>query len=283
MADKPKNELKSKEEKKSIHTGHRERVKERFRSGGLQSFSEHEVLELLLMYAIPQKDVNPLAHELIARFGGLSNVLDADESDLLRVPGVGRNAAVLLTMMPQLMRYYQISACGKKPMITNFEEARAYCAPLFLGAKEEHVYLVCLDQSGHVLHLTLLHRGTIDEVMLYPRAVVGAVIRHNAHAVLLAHNHPSGITEPSQADYDTTIKLVNTLEGIQVRLMDHLIYTDHSVYSMIRKSQFGDMETEVNFSYIVRSRNVPGTPGTLREEQNEWISLTADDLKTWNE
>ena len=266
------------EKKKSIHAGHRERIRERFRAGGLEPFSEHEVLELLLMYAIPQRDVNPLAHELIARFGGLSNVLDADESELLRVPGVGGNAAVLLTMMPQLMRRYQMSMLGAKPMITNYAEARAYCMPLFWGTHTEHAYLVCLAQSGRVLHLTLLHTGTIDEVTLYPRLVVETAIRHNAHAVLLAHNHPGGIAQPSQADYDTTRELVKTLSGIHIRLMDHLIFADDSAYSMIRASQFGDLAPDENFSYIVRSQNVPGIRGMLKEETDEWISLTAEDL-----
>lgn len=270
-----------KEEQKAIHAGHRERVRERFRTGGLQSFSEHEVLELLLMYAIAQRDVNPLAHELIARFGTLSNVLDADESELMRVPGVGRNAALLLTMMPQLMRRYQQSALGTKPVITNFEEARAYCAPLFWGAKDEHVYLICLDQSGRVLHPALLHTGTIDEVPLYPRLVVETAIRHHAHAVLLAHNHPGGIAEPSQADYDATVSLVSTLGGIQIRLMDHLIFSDERVYSMIRSSQFGSDHPDSNFSYVVRSRNVPGRRGTLKEENDEWICLTEEDLRTY--
>ena len=279
MADGQDERKDGKAAKKSIHAGHRERIRERFRVSGLESFSEHEVLELLLMYAIPQRDVNPLAHELIARFGTLSNVLDADESELMRVPGVGGNAAVLLTMMPQLMRRYQMSLRGAKPEITNFHEARAYCMPLFLGAKEEHAYLVCLDQSGRVLHLALLHTGTIDEVTLYPRLVVETALRHRAYAVLLAHNHPGGIAEPSQADYDTTVSLVRTLAGIQIRLMDHLIFADDQAYSMIRASQFVDLAADENFSYVVRSQNVPGRRGTLREEADEWIYLTAEDLR----
>ena len=146
------------EKEKSIHAGHRERIRNRLRNEGLASFSEHEVLELLLTYAIPRQDVNPMAHELIARFGRLSNVLEADESELLQVKGLGANAALLLTMMPQLMRYYQMNALGERPVIVNLSDAEAYCAPLFLGAHEEHIYLICLDQKGHVLHLSLLRR-----------------------------------------------------------------------------------------------------------------------------
>jgi len=132
-----------------------------------------------------------------------------------------------------------------------------------------------------VLHLALLQTGTIDEVPLYPRLVVETSIRHHAHAVLLAHNHPGGNADPSQADYDTTIRLVNTLSGIQIRLMDHLIFSDTGVYSMIRESRFTQAEAAQNFSYIVKSRNVPGRCGMLREEADEWISLNDQDFQTY--
>lgn len=250
----------------SIHAGHRARLRERFFREGLSSFSEHEVLELLLMYAIPQRDVNPLAHELIDTFGSFSGVLEADESELLRVNGMGKNAASLICLMPQLMRYYRRSAMGERPVILNLATARRYAGALFIGMHEEHVYMICLDQSGRVLHPALLHRGTIDEVNLYPREVVATALRHHAHAVLLAHNHPSGKAEPSQADYDTTNRLINALRVVEVRVVDHLIFAGDGVYSMTRNSQFpGQPEEDV--SYVMRSRAVPGQRGTLREEQ----------------
>ena len=131
---------------------------------GLSGFSEHEVLEFLLMFAIPQRDVNPLAHRLIDRFGSLSAVLESSPAELTRVDGVGENAAALLSLMPQLMGYYQHSAMGRKPVITNLAEARKYAGALFFGLHEERVYMICVDQSGRVLHPALMHRGTIDQV-----------------------------------------------------------------------------------------------------------------------
>jgi len=265
---------------KSVHAGHRERLRERLRKEGLSSFSEHEVLELLLTYAIPQRDVNPLAHELIARFGSLSNVLNADESELMRVSGVGSRAALLLSMMPQLMRYYQLNALGEKPVITNFAQAKAYCQPLFLGAREELAYMVCLSQSGRVLHLALMHTGTIDEITLYPRSIVETAIRHNAHSVVLAHNHPGGTAEPSQADQDTTRKLADVLKGINIHFVDHLIFAGESVYSMMRTDRTAKIGPDGNFSYVVRSSPAPGRNRPLKEEPYEWISLCAQDLSS---
>jgi len=264
------------EKDKSIHSGHRERIRRRFRNEGLSSFSEHEVLELLLTYAIPRQDVNPLAHELIARFGRLSNVLEADERELLQVRGMGANAALLLTMMPQMMRYYQMNAIGERPVVLNLADAKAYCAPLFLGAHEEHIYLLCLDQKGHVLHLSLLQTGTIDEVSLYPRKVVEAALRHNAHSIILAHNHPGGAAEASQADVDTTKAIAAALHMINIKFVDHLVFAGEACFSMVRERKLGQEMEDAEVSYV--SGKTKGRHGGLREETDEWIALTAEDL-----
>ena len=257
---------------KTVHAGHRARMRERFMKEGLSGFSEHEVLELLLMFAIPQR--------LIDRFGSLSAVLESSPAELTRVDGVGENAAALLSLMPQLMGYYQHSAMGRKPVITNLAEARKYAGALFFGLHEERVYMICVDQSGRVLHPALMHRGTIDQVQIYPREVVETALRYHAHAVLLAHNHPSGMAEPSQDDYDSTRAVIGALNVIGVRVIDHLIFAGNSVYSMTQNSQFDGRQDEREISYIMRSRSVPGQRGTLREEQeDELIALQMDE---WN-
>ena len=265
-----------KQEKASIHAGHRARLRERFLQEGIGSFSEHEVLELLLMYAIPQRDVNPLAHALLDTFGSLSAVLEADVSELMRVSGVGLNTAALIALMPQLMGYYHRSAMGDRPVIHNLAVARQYAGALFIGVHEERVYMICLDQNGRVLHPALLHKGTIDEVKLYPREVVETAIRYHAHAVLLAHNHPSGRAEPSMEDYQTTRRVIDALGVISVRVVDHLIFAGEDVYSMIRSSMQMD-EPDERVSYVMRSRNVGGQRGTLRANpQEQLVALALD-------
>lgn len=262
------------EKEKSIHAGHRERIRERLRTAGLSTFSEHEVLELLLTYAIPQRDVNPLAHELIAAFGSLSAVLNADENELLRVKGMGRNAALLLTMMPQLMRYYQMNALGERPVITALDDARAYCAPLFFGVDEEQIYMVCLDQAGHVLHRSLLHTGTVDQVALHPRTVVETAIRHNAYSVILAHNHPSGVAAPSQPDIDVTKKITSALFYIGIQLVDHMIFAGREVYSMNRGRCLSGGAEDAEFSYVVKEDQADG----LKEEAYAWVSIAPEGI-----
>ena len=259
----------------SIHKGHRERIRERLRAAGLNAFSDHEVLELLLTYAVPRVDVNPLAHELIAAFGSLSAVLDAHESELMRVKGVGQNAALLLSMMPQLLQRYQLSALGERPVITKLAEAKSYCAPLFVGALEERIYMLCLDQAGHVIHRTLLHTGTIDQVMLHPRTVVETALRHHAHGVILAHNHPSGAAQPSQADMDVTRRIGMALYMIGIRLVDHLIFAGAGAFSIVRDCRIEAAEDEI--SYV---RNMAAdSAGMLREQQYDWIAYELDDTQ----
>lgn len=260
------------DEKKSIHAGHRERLRERFRREGLSAFSEHEALELLLTYAIPQRDVNPLAHALVKHFGSLAGVLDAEESELMRVDGIGRHAASLITLMPQLFGVYQKSSLGARPVLSTLGDAKRFCASLFTGVHGERFYVICLDQMGHVLYTELLYEGTVDEVMIYPRQIVEMVMRHHAYGVMFVHNHPSGQPLPSQADLDTTETIIKALQLISVRVVDHLIFTKESVYSMIRQSQYEMQETE-EVSYVMRSSAVPGFRGTIKEE-TEMIYMT---------
>lgn len=262
----------------SVHAGHRARIRERFLQQGFEGFSDHEILELLLTYAIPQRDVNPLAHQLIDHFGSLSAVFDAHVSELEKVPGMGRTAATLLCMVPQLTSRYQFSAMGDKPELSTLAKAKQYCKALFVGVHEERFYIICLDHHGRVIHRELAHVGTLDQIMVYPRTVAEIAMRHHARAVMLAHNHPGGILQPSQEDYSTTRVIIQALRGIQIDVVDHLIVSGSGVYSMMRESQEATCPDE-EFSYMMRSSHVPGRRGRLKEEDEaEFVTLNAEDM-----
>ena len=235
----------------TIHHGHRQRLRERFRRDGLASLTDREALELLLTYAIPQRDVSPDAAALLERFGSLSGVLEAEPAALTQVAGIGENAATLLTLLPQLLGRYERSRLGEKPMLSDPAGAAAYAASLFAGVGEERAYLVCLDAGSRVRQEVLLARGTLDGVSLSPREVAEQALRCRAHAALLAHNHPGGTTEPSREDIELTRRVLAALAALDIRLLDHVIVSDAGVYSM---AQGG---------LIVRS--LPGRPAALRE------------------
>jgi len=218
-----------------MHEGHRNRMRERFIQSGLNDFAPHEVLELLLFYCMPRGDMNPLAHELISTFGSLHGVLEAGTEQLMMVKGIGMNAAVFLSMIPQVAKRYHQSVMGARPTIKNRIDAENYCRSLFTGLKAEHFFLIGLDAGMRVIGSTLVAKGSLTEVPAYPRAVVEAALKLNAKSVLLCHNHPGGSPEPSDSDLYITGRLCSVLNEMDVQLMDHLIVTSTQVVSLSKE------------------------------------------------
>lgn len=214
-----------------MHEGHRDRLKGRFITEGLDQFNEHQVLELLLFYSIPRKDTNELAHELINKFGSLSGVLEADVSELMKVNGVGKNTAVLLSLVPSLSQKYINNRWREKPQLNSTQKAGAYIKSLFIGEKYEAFYAICLDSQNRVNYADKVHEGTIDSAPVYPRLIIESALRHQASSLILAHNHPGGSLHPSNADIDATKKIIAACETISVRVVDHIIVSGLDYFS----------------------------------------------------
>ena len=217
------------------HEGHRERLKQRCLDEGLDNFCDHQVLELLLFYALPYQDTNELAHRLLDTFGSFSGVLNADYSELLRVKGVGRHTAALLAFMPDLLRRYQMDQFGPRPNLRNLSQAGEYCCAMFLGHSYESFYMLCLDLQGNLNRAALIGEGTINNVPVYPRIAVETALRHRAAAVILAHNHPGGSPQPSREDIVLTEKITQALATINVPVLDHLIVAGGQYISLGQK------------------------------------------------
>lgn len=211
---------------KHNHAGHRDRLRKKFIEKP-STLEEHELLELLLFYAIPQKNTNDIAKELICEFGSLKEVLSANPLDLTRFTHIKENAAVLMS----LTNYIAISNAQSSAKIisknvdvlTKSESAREYAKSLFLDAAYERFYLICLNSRKRVLKAVLVNEGTLDEVPVYSREVVELVLRHKAHSVILSHNHPGGSLTPSKADLSLTNNIIKALEPIGVVVNDHII------------------------------------------------------------
>ena len=172
------------------HEGHRGRLRERFRTNSLSGFASHEALELLLSYCIPKRDVNPLAHALIDRFGSFSGVLDAAPEELERVSGIGEYSATFLNLVAQAAGYYQRDKYRSLTTLMTVPDMGKYCMSLFLNDTSEKLYLVALNIHGQLLGSHLICSGSLDELIIYPRQVVDAALRSNAYAVVITHNHP---------------------------------------------------------------------------------------------
>jgi DNA repair protein RadC len=216
----------------NVHEGHRARLRRRFTEEGLDGFEDHQVLELVLFYAIPRRDTNEIAHLLLRRFGSLSGVLEADPADLSHVEGVGDGAAALLSLLPALTRRYYIDRVHQvRHALTSSERAAAFLIPFMAGRTQEVFYVVCLDTQSRVIVPALVAEGLPDRVHVEPRQVVEAALRHKAFAVILAHNHPTGQAKPSTADHRVTQRLCDAFSAIGVGVRDHIIIAGDDWFS----------------------------------------------------
>ena len=215
-----------------IHDGHREKMRQRFMTGGLDAFADHEILELLLYYAIPRRDTNPIAHALMERYGSLPAVLAAPMEDLKRTEGIGESAAVLLHLVPQVCRRARLAQVGEDQVLNSSERAGAYLLECFDGASREVIYQLCLDRKGKLLACKRLGEGSVASADLDVRRLVENAILTGASAVILAHNHPSGVALPSDGDYTATMRVRAALNAIGIELADHIIVADGDFVSM---------------------------------------------------
>lgn len=218
-----------------LHEGHRQRVKARYLKEGLDSFEDHQVLEMLLFYCIPMKDTNEIAHKMLDVFGSLSGLFEADPVDICRKCGITENVAIFLSLIPSLSRRYFNGKWGEKPLLSGSAVAGDYAVSLFTGRKYEAFYVICLDSQNRVNHASLVHEGTINEAPVYPRIIVEAALRHQANTVILAHNHPGGSLKPSGADIDVTKKIVIALKSISISVVDHIIVAGDKYLSFAEK------------------------------------------------
>ena len=208
-----------------IHDGHRARMKQQLMEHGLDTMSDHTVLELLLYYAIPRRDTNELAHSLLARFGSLAGVFEASIQDLQSVPGVGEHAACLIHLIPQVNRRYLISrqSLHCSSVLATAADVRDYVQAQLLYERNEVFCVICLDSSFRIISCRKLSHGTVNTVDINIRSLIEHVIKCNAVSLLLAHNHPDAPAFPSEADIETTARIRSALENIGVYLLDHVI------------------------------------------------------------
>jgi len=214
-----------------MNEGHRQRLRERFEQSGFNGFHDHEVIELLLAYAIPRRDVKPLAKELMTRFGSLSAVVDAPVAHLKQIEGVGSHASVLLAMVPRLMERYLQDRWKRNRSFNSTRDAVSLLSSL-LGTQRAEVFcILALNSQNGLIATEEIQRGSVNRTAVFPRLVVEACLKHRATAVILAHNHPGGDPSPSSADRQLTRKLKRLLSDLDIQVHDHIIVAGLAYYS----------------------------------------------------
>ena len=215
------------------YLGHRERLRRRFLLGGGRDMPDYELLELLLTIAIPRRDVKPLAKELIRKFGSFAEVVNAPLEELMLVKGVKENTAAVLRIVREcsVRSSWQSLKGMDAPVISDFDAMVDYCRSAMAYQTVEEFRILFLNSKLYVIGEEIQQRGTVDQVAIHPREVIKSAMMHGASAMILVHNHPSGIVTPSKADMEITKRIKEAAEAVSIRLFDHLIISKSSVYS----------------------------------------------------
>lgn len=216
-----------------VHDGHRERVKSRFREAGANAFDDHNLLELLLFYAVPRRDTNELAHELINRFGTYSAVLEASIDELMTVDGIGESAAVLIKLVPEMNKRYMHRNNADDSTISTSSAAGKYFLAKFAYETVEVAYAMFLDSKNRIISCREISRGVVNGTNISVRAIAEQALACKATSVIIAHNHPDGVPVPSAEDELTTQKIKVALSTVGIRLTDHIVVSGEQYVSFV--------------------------------------------------
>ncbi len=213
------------------------KLKENFIEGDLKHLTDLEILELVLSYTAQNKDCTEAAKKLLTHFGSLRSVMEAPKYMLIDL-GITPNSAMLIKMIPQLSRvYFMDKYYNPNDKNNNYKlEEKIYSS--FMGCEGEQVLLILLDSKGREIYFHVISRGSVNASEIYIRKIIDICIRHHAFEVCLAHNHPSGVSFPSQKDIDATIKVKDALRAVNIKLKDHFVVGSTEAFSMAKSAHF---------------------------------------------
>lgn len=212
----------------ALHTGHRERMRQRFIETGLEGFRTHEVLEMLLFYGVPRQDTNETAHLLLNKFGSLNGVLFADREELMGVPGVKENTATMLRFIGETFVRTVNESVQVPDSFDRCHKVTDYLRSKFFGVTRETAFMLLLDNGLKLIDCVKIGEGTVNLCEANTKTIVSKASGERVAAVILAHNHPGGISVPSSSDLDFTFTVNSLLETIGVVLLEHIVMGENS-------------------------------------------------------
>ncbi len=205
------------------YQGHRQRLKDKFRVAGADSFADYELLELVLFEAVPRTDTKPLAKYLIERFGSIQGVFAASPALLKEIKGVGDNVIHTLKLHHATQGRCLREEIKGVNVLQSWQQVIDYCTATMAFDDVEQLRIFYLDQRNQVLDDVVQQTGTVNHTPIYPREVMKRALEVGATALILVHNHPSGDPTPSRADIDLTIKIQRIADDLGIVLHDHVI------------------------------------------------------------
>lgn len=236
----------------NLHAGHRKRLKDRYRVGGLASLEEHEQLELLLFYAIPRCDTNATAHRLLNVFGSIPAILDAPLEEIERIPGVGKGSGTFFRFLKDIYGVYQTKDQSPHPIIKKPVDAAQVLMRLYADWHKEAVAVLLLNQHNRLIHAGILNHNPSDWINLDLRGIIQMSFNYEADKIVLGHNHPSGDVRPSQTDIQNSVAMERNLARVGITLMDHIILHNREFYSMFEHGEIENVHrnyTGIGFEY----------------------------------
>jgi len=214
-----------------FNRGHRKRLRERFISSGFSGWHDYEILELALTFVIARKDTKKTAKLLIAEFGDLKSVFNADIEKLKKIEGIKEGAAFFIFFLKSLSVKYAELGMTEKRKLSSPSDVLIFLKSAIGSSKDEIFYAIFLNSSNKILFYDAISRGVVNKSAVYPRKITELALKHNATSVIVAHNHPGGSCKPSQNDIIATEAVAKALGTVDISLLDHIIVADKNHYS----------------------------------------------------
>jgi DNA repair protein RadC len=210
---------------------HRKRLRERFAKSGAGGLQDYESIELLLTYAIPRRDVKPLAKNLIKRFGSLSGVLDASSHELASVEGIGPRSALLIPLIKELCSEYMAEKLKHRDLLSSPRAVVDFAKMKLAALPHEDFMVIFLNVKNEIITYETIHEGTVNRAVVYPRRIIESALAHHAVGLILLHNHPSGHPEPSAEDRAITQAIATACRPMDIRVLDHVVIGKRGYFS----------------------------------------------------
>lgn len=234
---------------KNVHSGHRTRLKKQYALNGINSMTDIQQLELLLFYAIPQKDTNPIAHKLLEKFGNIKNVLHASVRDLCTVEGIKESSATFLKLVANMTNVISMPREGE--LVNSTKLAKEYCKKFYVGVNLEQFHVVCLSKDNKVIGTKMIKSGTTDEIKVEIRDITEFAISINCNRIIVSHNHPDGRGEMSDEDFRFTYSLVCSCMLNDIDILDHIIVGTDKAYSFAEHGLMIKLKDKANGKVLI--------------------------------
>jgi DNA repair protein RadC len=222
----------------ALSTGHRSRLLSRFEGSGIGSLANYEIVELILTFVIPRKDTKAIAKELLSRYKTIGALLNAEKAELLEIKGVGRQAGLLFQLFRDVTSYCIEEKYVKRPLALHRGDVEKYLRFNFGFKGEEYVAVLFLDNGNNIIGTDIVCEGTVNQCVVYPRDVIEKALRYKAAAIIVAHNHPGGGTNPSEADWMITERLAGICKQLDIPLLDHVIVSREKIVSLREQARW---------------------------------------------